>query len=181
MNTFISLLRGINVSGQKKIKMAELKALYESLDLVNVRTYIQSGNVIFASDEQDTAKLTGLIEAQIEQTFGYAVTVFIRDSQDLRRIVDSNPFSNDRNEDPAKLHVTFLYSPPDKSKLSNLAVPNNETGEFFIGDREIFLFCPDGYGRTKLSNNFFERKLGVPATTRNWKTVNTLLNMANEG
>ena len=177
MKRFISLLRGINVSGQKKIKMANLKSLYESLDLVNVRTYIQSGNVIFESAAQDATKLAGLIEAQIERVFGYAVSVFIRDSQDFQRIVHSNPFLSDRDEGPAKLYVTFLYSPPDESKLSNLAVPDNESGKFIVGDREIFLFFPDGYGRTKLSNNFFERKLGVPATTRNWKTVNTLHKM----
>jgi len=175
------MLRGINVGGQKKIKMAELKELYESLDLVNVKTYIQSGNVIFDSAEQDAAKLVELIEAEIERIFGYAVSVFIRDSQDFQRIIDNNPFLDEREEDPAKLHVTFLYNPPDEANLSNLAVPSNETGEFIIGDREIFLFCPDGYGRTKLSNNFFERKLAVPATTRNWKTVITLHKMANEG
>jgi uncharacterized protein (DUF1697 family) len=103
MNTFISMLRGINVSGQKKIRMAELRRLYESLDLVNVKTYVQSGNVVFDSMEQDTSKLAKLIEAQIEQFFGYSVSVFIRDTNDFQRIIASNPFLNERNEDPAKL------------------------------------------------------------------------------
>ena len=180
MNTFISMLRGINVGGQKKIRMTELKSLYESLDLVNVKTYVQSGNVVFDSTEQDASKLAELIEAQIEQFFGYSVSVFIRDVKDFERIIASNPFLNERNEDLAKLHVTFLYSSPLGLKLSDLAVPNNEGDEFFVGDKEIYLFCPKGYGRTKLSNNYFERKLKVAATTRNWKTVNVLHKMAME-
>jgi uncharacterized protein (DUF1697 family) len=121
-----------------------------------------------------------LVEAQIEQFFGYSVSVFIRDTNDFQRIIASNPFSNERNEDPAKLYVTFLYSSPSESKLSGLAIPNDEGDEFFVGDQEIFLFCPNGYGRTKLSNNFFEKKLKVAATTRNWKTVTTLHKMAVE-
>ena len=180
MNTFISMLRGINVSGQKKIRMVELKSLYESLGFVNVRTYVQSGNVVFDSTRQDASKLAASIEAQIEQSFGYAVSVFIRDTNDLQRIIGSNPFLSGRKKDPAKLYVTFLYSSPSKSKLGNLDISNDEADEFFVGDKEIFLFCPNGYGRTKLSNNFFERKLNVPATTRNWKTVNALYEMASE-
>jgi uncharacterized protein (DUF1697 family) len=174
------MLRGINVSGQKKIRMAELRDLYESLNLVNVETYVQSGNVVFDSTEGDASELAGLIETQIEKSFGYAVPTFIRDASDFQRIIDGNPFLKKRNEEPAKLYVTFLYSSPSDSKLSNLAIPSNETAEFSIGDKEAFLFCPNGYGRTKLSNNFFERKLGVPATTRNWKTVNALHKMASE-
>ena len=174
------MLRGINVGGQKKIRMTELKSLYESLDLVNVKTYVQSGNVVFDSTEQDASKLAELIEAQIEQFFGYSVSVFIREAKDFERIIASNPFLNERNEDLAKLHVTFLYSSPLGSKLSDLAMPNNEGDELSVGDKEIYLFCPKGYGRTKLSNNSFERKLKVAATTRNWKTVNVLHKMAME-
>jgi uncharacterized protein (DUF1697 family) len=180
MNTFISMLRGINVSGQKKIRMAELRDLYVSLNLVNVETYLQSGNVVFDSTEGDASKLAELIETQIETSFGYAVPVFIRDANDFQRIIDRNPFLNERNEDPAKLYVTFLYNAPSESKLSDLAIPNGEAAEFSIGDKEAFLLCPNGYGRTKLSNSFFERKLDMPATTRNWKTVNALYRVASE-
>ncbi len=174
------MLRGINVSGQKKIRMVELQKLYESLDLVNVRTYVQSGNVVFDSTEPDASKLAELIESHIEQAFGFQVVVFVRDAEELRRIINSNPFVNPRNEDPDKLHVTFLYRVPSASAWNILNAPDNETDEFVPGEREIFLFCPNGYGRTKLSNSFFERKLGVPATTRNWRTVNALYAMANE-
>jgi uncharacterized protein (DUF1697 family) len=180
MPIFISMLRGINVSGQKKIKMAELSSLYESLGLAHVRTYVQSGNVVFVSPEPDAAKLAGLIEAQIEQTFGFAVTVFIRDNHDFQRIIDRNPFLGDRLEDPAKLHVTFLYRRPAESERRDLIVPSDQADEFIVGEQEIFLFCPNGYGRTKFSNNFFERKLKVSATTRNWKTVTALAKLATE-
>jgi uncharacterized protein (DUF1697 family) len=172
------MLRGINVSGQKKIQMEALRNLYRALNLVMVETYVQSGNVVFDSTEQDILKLAEFIEGQIEETFGYAVPVIIRYIHDFGRIIDSNPFSNERNGDPAKLHVTFLYRLPSELKLSSLAIPNSETAEFSIGDKEIFLFCPNGYGKTRLSNSFFEKKLGMPATTRNWKTVNALYNMA---
>ena len=180
MDTFISMLRGINVGGRKKIRMAELRRLYESLGLANVTTCVQSGNVVFDSVEQDGSKLGELIEAQIERVFGYSVPVFIRGIGDFRRIIDGNPFLNERNEDIARLYVTFLYAPPPESKLSDLVVPGNEAAEFSVGEGEMFLFCPNGYGRTKLSNSFFERKLNVPATTRNWKTVNASYKLAKE-
>ncbi len=177
MNTYISMLRGINVSGQKKIRMIELRSLYEALGLSNVQSYLQSGNVVFDSDIQDTAKLAGIIEKQIELSFGYAVSVFMREPADFQRIIENNPFLTARSEDPTKLYVTFLRERPSEGTLEP---PANETGQFMMGEREIFVFVPDGYGRTKLSNNFFERKLKITATTRNWKTVNALYQMVND-
>lgn len=157
--------------------MSELKGLYESLGLVNVRTYVQSGNVVFDSLEEHPVKLAESIEAGIEQTFGFPTAVFLRDARNFERIIASNPFTK-RNVDPAKLHVTFLYSTPTEAARSELVVPDNSGDEFWVGENEIFLFCPNGYGQTKLSNNFFERKLKVAATTRNWNTVNVLFKMA---
>ena len=180
MNTYISMLRGINVSGQKKIRMIALKSLYEAMSFANVQTYLQSGNVVFDTDVQDRSKLTAVIEKQIKLSFGHAVSVFLREGADLRRIIEHNPFLEKKNEDPAHLYVTFLYTKPNEATLRQLAAPENETGEFIVGEREIFLFCPDGYGRTKLSNNFFERQLNMPATTRNWRTVNALYDMVNK-
>jgi uncharacterized protein (DUF1697 family) len=177
MNTCISMLRGINVSGQKQVRMADLKSLYESLGLVNVQTYVQSGNVIFDSAEQDAAKLRKSIEAKIEKTFGFSVPVLVRGADDFRRILESHPF---KHEEPLRVLVTFLYERPEQSKLDDLSHYEDQVDKFAIGEQEIFLFCPGGYGRTKVSNNFFEKKLGVVATTRNWKTVNTLYGMASE-
>jgi uncharacterized protein (DUF1697 family) len=280
MKTYISLLRGINVSGQNRIRMPELKGLYESLKLVNVATYIQSGNVVFDCDERDPAVIAGTIEAEMERAFGLSVKVFLRDRDQLQKIIDTNPFVNQRKLDPEKLHVTFLAERPEEEELKNLlarggdcvvaknaprndtaargdsivaknasridtagrgdcvvaknaprndtagrgdsivaknasridtalrsnsllevrllgrtsetsregvttervAMTNNprsgNTDEFVRCGQEIYLFCPNGYGKTKLSNNFFERKLKVAATTRNWKTVNALYTLA---
>lgn len=177
MNTYISMLRGINVSGQKQVRMAELKRMYESLGFADVETYVQSGNVVFESKEQDAKKLANSIETGIEKMFGFSVPVLVRSADDFRRILESHPF---RDEDPVRILVTFLYERPDPSKLEDISRYEDKVDKFAIGEQEIFLFCPGGYGRTKLSNTFFEKKLGVIATTRNWKTVNALYEMASE-
>ena len=177
MQTYISMLRGINVSGQKKIRMADLKSLYESLGLANVQTYVQSGNVIFDSSEQDATKLRKAIEIQIEVTFGFSVPVLMRSADDFQRVIESHPFAQ---EDPARALVTFLYGRPNQSKWDDLRLYKDKVDQFVSGEQEIFLYCPGGYGKTKLSNTFFEKKLDVIATTRNWKTVNALYQMASE-
>ncbi len=177
MNTYISMLRGINL-GNKTMRMADLKSLYESLGFGNIRTYVQSGNVVFESSETDSEKLESLIEKQIEKSFGFQVPTLVRDADYFKRVIDNNPFFTKRHEDPARLHVTFLYKIPGQSDMAQLATPKDETDEFSLGEKEIYLFCPNGYGRTKLSNTFFEKKLKIPATTRNWNTVNALFNLA---
>jgi uncharacterized protein (DUF1697 family) len=171
------MLRGINVSGQKKIRMADLKSLFESLGLIHVQSYLQSGNVVFDSDEKDIGKLKDVIEAQIESTYGFSVPVLIRTRDDFKRVIQEHPFAQ---EEAIRVLVTFLYELPDSSKLEELSHYQDKVDKFAIGKQEIFLFCPGGYGRTKLSNNFFEKKLGVVATTRNWKSVNALYEMASE-
>ena len=177
MQTYISMLRGINVGGQKKIRMTALKSLYESLGLGNVQTYVQSGNVVFDSEEQDDEKLRKSIEAQIEAAFGFSVPILIRTANDFKRIIESHPFAN---EEPIRVLVTFLYERPQKSRWDELSLYQDKVDQFALGEQEIFLFCPGGYGRTKLSNTFFEKKLGVVATTRNWKSINTLYEMASQ-
>jgi uncharacterized protein (DUF1697 family) len=179
MNKYISMLRGINVSGYNKISMADLKSLYESLDFRNVVTYGLSGNVIFNSPKQDVLKLSYQIQTQLKKSFDLYVPVLLRNTDDLKRIISENPFVK-RKEEPTKLHVTFLNTSPIPSDLNKLSAPANESDEFIIKDKEIFVFCPNGYGRTKLNNNFFEKKLSVITTTRNWNTVNALFKLANE-
>jgi uncharacterized protein (DUF1697 family) len=171
MYTFISLLRGINVSGQKSIRMPELKALYEAMGFSNVITYVQSGNVVFDCAESVANKTGAVIEKEIEKSFGFSAPVIMREAHDLQRIIDGNPFVHPRNEDPAKLHVTFLSKLPPAELADNLKIPPGIEDEYVLSGKEIYLFCPNGYGKTKLSNGFFERKLKVLATTRNWKTV----------
>ena len=174
MRKYISMLRGINVSGQNKIKMEELKVLYESLGLKSVKTYIQSGNVIFESPESDVSELVNKIETAIKQAFGFSVIVTIRTMNEFQHVVKNNPFYEKVKEDVKKLHVTFLSDTPSKSSLDLINKLENEPDEWFIAGKEIYLYCPNGYGRTKLTNNYFEKKLNVSATTRNWKTVNKL-------
>jgi uncharacterized protein (DUF1697 family) len=180
MKPYISLLRGINVSGQNKIRMEDLRRLHAELGLQKVRTYVQSGNVVFESGESDTSNLAEQIETQIASKLVLTVPVLLRSVVEFSRILNTNPFLTGRQEDPGQLYVTFLSSLPDPVIAAGLQPPAGETDEFVIIGQEIFLFCPNGYGRTKLSNNWFERKLNRVATTRNWKTVNTLYQMALE-
>jgi uncharacterized protein (DUF1697 family) len=180
MKPYISLLRGINVSGQNKIRMEDLRRLHAELGLQKVQTYLQSGNVVFESDETAASNLAEQIESQITKKLGLTVPVLLRSAAEFGRILNTNPFLTGRQEDPWQLYVTFLRSLPDPAVAAGLQPPAGETDEFVIIGQEIFLFCPNGYGRTKLSNAWFERKLKQVATTRNWKTVNALYQMALE-
>lgn len=175
MNKYISMLRGINVSGQKKVNMEKLKGLYESFGFGNVRTYIQSGNVGFECHDAKAPELASGIERKIKQAFGFDVSVFIRTRNEFHKIIKNNPFAG-KNE--SRIYVTFLQDRPANFPAEEIKKTKAKSEEFSVSRREIYLFCPDGYGRTKLSNNFFERKLKMPATTRNWNTVNALLSMA---
>ena len=152
--------------------------MFESLDLSNVQTYVQSGNIIFDSDKHDKEFLRETIEAQIERNFGFSVPVLILTPADLQRIIESHPY---KKEEANRVLVTFLYETPEQSKWEQLRLHRDKADQFTLGQQEIFLFCLGGYGRTKLSNNFFERKLGMTATTRNWKTINVLYKMATDG
>lgn len=178
MPTFISLLRGINVSGQRKIRMADLKKAYETLGLTNVSTYLQSGNVVFNSKMRSASKIVALLEQQIESCFGYDVTVMVRTPSDFERILNTNPFSVEAGNDPAKVHVTFLAACPSAEIVKSVEEADASGDECSMGRQEIFVHCPNGYGRTKLNNAFFERRFKIPATTRNWKTVEALYDMA---
>jgi uncharacterized protein (DUF1697 family) len=171
------MLRGINLGGHNRIKMEELQALFVALGHSDVTTYIQSGNIIFKSPGSDPSQLAGAIEERIAQDLGLAVTVLLRTKDELAQVIASNPFIRQRT-DPARLHVTFLADAPDPHLVSRVDGHNAEPDEFQIIGREIYLHCPHGYGRTKLNNAFWERRLGVAATTRNWHTVTKLFQLA---
>lgn len=178
MAVLISLLRGINVTGHNRIKMKDLRELYEALDLEKVRTYLQSGNVVFNYEEPDKSALADTIEKGIKQTSGLEVKVLLRTAEELETIVNNNPFVRENNIESERLYITFLSSSPDSARLQTLPENKDKNDRFIISDEEIYLYCPDGYGKTKFSNDFFERKLKITATTRNWKTVNALLGIA---
>ncbi|MEO9144034.1 MAG: DUF1697 domain-containing protein [Ginsengibacter sp.] len=176
MQIFISILKGINVGGQKRILMADLKTLYESLQLKDVITYIQSGNVVFKSDGTfPDIEIAKKIEKAIDVKYGFQVPVIIRTKKELQKIISDNPFLKNKSIDVKKLHVTFLSGKPFKINVESIEETNFSPDEFVIQGKEIYLHIPESYGETKLSNNFFEKKLKVSATTRNWNTVNKLL------
>jgi len=173
MNTYISILRGINVSGKNIIKMVALKNLFEGLGFQNVSTYIQSGNVVFSTAQTDVKKLEHLICSQIEKEFGLAVPVIVLTKENLQYAIDNNPFSKDKDE--KFLHLTFLAEKPMVFETESIVEKKENNEEISFAENVVYLYCPNGYGNTKLTNTFLERKLKVTATTRNWKTTTELL------
>jgi len=177
MPTYTALLRGINVSGQKKIKMAELKSLFQKLGYSNVDTYIQSGNVVFDSGRQPaTIKLE--IEYQILNHFGYEVKVFIITREELKKILSSNPFTKVPETEYNRLHVVILSDYPTKEGLQKLLQIKSDNEFIELIDKFVYLYTPDGIGKSKLNNNSIEKKLGVTATARNFRTINKLFDLS---
>ncbi len=176
MKTYISILRGINVSGQKKILMADLKTLYEGLKFKDIITYIQSGNVVFKTETKlSGTALAKKIEEAILKQYSFEVPVIIRLADELAAVIKTNPFLKDKKINTEKLHVTFLSEIPEKTNTESIQKLNFLPDQFVVMGKEIFIHCPESYGETKLSNKFFENKLKVSATTRNWNTVNKLM------
>ena len=172
MKTYLSILRGINVSGQKMIRMEALRAAYEALGFKNVSSYIQSGNLIFQYKQSTPEALAKKITQQIKKEFGFDVPVVVLDAAELQHIATNNPFKDAADNE---LYVTFLSDNPAAEHIDKLATIAQVPDEFIIKEKAIYLFIKKGYGNTKLSNNYFEQKLKVVATTRNWKTVQELL------
>jgi len=169
---YVSILRGINVGGHKKIIMTELKSLYISLGFQNTQTYIQSGNVIFESEAQKEVDLIYRIEKAIEQKYKFKVPVMIRTNPEISDIIKNCPFGKiDPEKEGTKVLVTFLSAIPTKESANKIQRYVNAPEKMVIIGKEMYFYFPNGYGKTKLSNVLFERHLGVRATSRNWKTV----------
>ena len=177
MTTYIALLRGINVSGQKLIKMALLREALEKLEYLNIRTYIQSGNIVFDSPEKALDTLASEIKGLILTDFGFDVPVLVIKSERLKRIVTENPFAN---EDLKRVYVALLYTAPAPERLELINAIDISPEAFAIEGEDMYLFSPLGAAKSKLTNNFIEQKLKVSATTRNWNTINKLISMADE-
>jgi uncharacterized protein (DUF1697 family) len=177
MLEYISLVRGINVGG-KTLKMDVLKSLYASLGFTDITTYIQSGNVLFNPSAKGKAPAADAVEAIIKKKTGLDVTVINRTRHDFIRITAQNPFIKAGNRLIDKMHVTFLDRQPDTDLVKKLSLIDRKGDEFKVVGSEIYLLCPNGYGQTVLTNNFFEKRLKCGATTRNWGTVNKLLELA---
>lgn len=177
MNNYVAFLRGINVSGHKKILMADLREMLEKLKFSDARTYIQSGNIAFKSKEDDVESLSNKLKEGIKYTFGYDVPVLVIEALQLQRIFDGNPF---KKNDPKKVCFVLLKSVPDAVlvvEMEKIAYPN-ET--FMITDNCVYLYCSEGFAKAKCSNNLFERKLKVQATTRNYNTMVKMLEMSKQ-
>lgn len=175
---YAALLRGINVSGQKIIRMEDLKEDFESLKFTNVSTYIQSGNVMFEAPVTKTAIIEKEIEACLLKRAGHQIVVIVRTIPELEEVVRRNPYAKTQLKENEKLHVTFLLDQPAGPAVALLGRLKSPTDEIIPMKKEVYILCRNGYGRTLFSNTLIEKKLAVPATTRNWNTVNKLIDIA---
>ncbi len=178
MKTYIALLRGINVSGQKIIRMAELKVILEKSGLKNVATYIQSGNICFQSQNDSRNKLETKLRDAIFTDYGFEVPTLVLNEEDITGIMESNPFKDETNE--KGLFFVLLKEAPSKALVLEFNALKFENEDFYVTDNCVYLNCKTGYGKAKLNNNLIEKKLGVQATTRNLKTMKKLEEMVKE-
>jgi uncharacterized protein (DUF1697 family) len=182
MTVVVSMLRAVNLGGHNKIKMEALRALYESLKFEDVATFIQSGNVVFRTKEQDLGKVCKKIGDGIEKTFGFRPNVILRTAEEMRGVIARNPFADRKEVEPNRLLVWFLTSEPDaeaRKKALAVAAGVKEANpeELRMDGREIYIYFPNGMARPKLSMPAVERALKVSGTGRNWNSVLKLMEM----
>lgn len=180
MSRKIAILRGINVGGNRKILMNDLKSMFENMNFSNIKTYIQSGNVLFETyEESDNLELSQRIEKAINNQFGFDIPVILRTSKELQKAISHNPFYDDEI-DVNHLHLTFLSGNPTNDNKVQAESYHYEPDRFVIDNSNVFIYCEGKYHESKLTNSFFESKLKVRATTRNWKTVLKLYELSKE-
>lgn len=175
MKTYIALFRGINVGGHNRLPMKELRSLMGDLDYQNVESYIQTGNVIFQTEENDIRQLSGDISAAVDKNHGFEPHVLILTLEELKDAVESNPFP-EAESDPKSLHLNFLVSAPSDPDLESLDNYKKESERFKLKDRVFYLHAPEGIGRSKLAGKT-EKLVGVSMTGRNWRTVQKIMEM----
>ena len=178
MDTYIALLRGVNVSGKNRIKMAELQKEMESRGFTGVRTYIQSGNLIFQHPEASASDIGTIIQDVISDNFGHDVDVWVRERSEFVNIAELNPYLVQDDLENSRIYYVFLSDEPAANLVEELNSREFENEEFSISPECIYLLCHAGYGKAKCNNNYFEQRLKVRATTRNYKTVNALLEIS---
>lgn len=178
---YAALLRGINVGGRKRLPMADLRQLMEGLGHSGVRTHLQSGQAVFATGHGDEESLAAELAQAIEKHFGFSVDVIVRDHAYLKAVAEACPFPADRLE-PKQLHVTYFSAPVDAQRFAEIDREAYLPEEFRLGDRELYLYAPDGLGRSKLAEYLAKPRInkGVIATTRNWNTVVKLVELTRE-
>jgi uncharacterized protein (DUF1697 family) len=178
MPIHIAMLRGINVGGHNRIKMDKLRESLTAVGLKQVATYIQSGNIVFESGRLKPSNLADAIEKKVLKDFSIAALVVVRSAKEMGAVVASNPFGTDKHLDPSRLHVIFLAEPPTAAAALELKSLTSKPDLSQLAGREIYLYLPSGMSQSSLWNNPMERRLLKRATTRTWKTVVTLHNMA---
>lgn len=176
MGTHVALLRGINVGGRHKLPMKDLRALFEAAGAVDVQTYIQSGNVLFAASAADAKKVGASVEAGIEAEFGFTSPVILRSASAMRKVYAEHPFARDASE-LKLLMVAFLSRKPTAAARGNLDAPRFAPDRFEVRGAEVFLHYPGGVARSKLTNAYLDRTLAATSTARNWKTVGKLVEL----
>ncbi|MFE2210972.1 DUF1697 domain-containing protein [Streptomyces canus] len=176
--TYAALLRGINVGGSRKVPMADLRTLMEDLGHGGVRSYLQSGQAVFTADHGDEETLAAELAGAIEKRFGFAVDVIVRDHAYLKAIAEACPFPAAELE-AKQLHVTYFSAPVDADRFAEIDQAACLPEEFRLGDRALYLYAPNGLGRSKLAEHLSKPRLnkGVIATSRNWNTVVKLVEM----
>jgi uncharacterized protein (DUF1697 family) len=177
MPVYVSMLRGINVSGHHTIKMDRLRASLEALGLERVKTYIQSGNAVFRSAKISPAALSRKIEAKILSEFGFSIPVISRTLEEMEDVIGDNPFVSQSGIEVEKLHVAFLSGNPAPNSLKALADLTLAPDQSRCLGREVYLYFPNGFSKSSLWKHPLDRVLAVTATNRNWKTVNALHQM----
>lgn len=177
MPVYVAMLRGINIGPHKRIKMDDLRKSFEALGFEQVKTYIQSGNVVFKAGKASTAALGKKVEDRIVSDFGFSASVIVRTSAELADVITANPFRKQRGIDLEKLHVTFLSEAPAAPALMKLADFTVAPDQSRCVGREIFLHLPNGFSASSLWKVPWEKALAVVTTTRNWRTVNALHQM----
>jgi uncharacterized protein (DUF1697 family) len=178
MKVVISMLRGINLAQHRRIKMDALRALYESLGLRDPQTYVQSGNVVFKTRERSLPALRKHIEGAIQQSFRFHSDVILRTTSEMRDVIAKNPFATRKEIEPGKLLVTFLVSEPSSEAREKFLAIKTDPEELRINGRELYIYYPNGIGRSKLSPALIDRALKIPGTGRNWNSVTNLLEIA---
>jgi uncharacterized protein (DUF1697 family) len=173
MTRFVAMLRGVNVGGRATVSMADLRRVVAGLGYDDVQTYIQSGNVLFSTGAPATA-VVSTIEQGLGEELGREIAVVLRTHAQLAAVVARNPLAGG-GRDPSRLHVTFLATAPARPRVAALDEGAFLPDEFRVVGREVYVHCPGGYGRTTITNTYFERALGVVATTRSLKTVTELV------
>jgi len=169
------MLRGVNVGGKNKLPMKNLAALFEELGFDAVKTFIQSGNVIYRDASQDPTAAAGKIANEIERRFGLRVPVIIRSREEMRKVVESNPLLVAESGSDQDLHVAFLADEPASAQIASLDPQRSPPDRFELKGREIYLLLPNGVAQSKLTNAYFDSKLKTVSTVRNWRTVTSLL------